>query len=377
MADESNRVVVVGRFPPPFDGQAMATARLADLLRSDLEVATINLSPPSSAFTRSEVRFDLVRLRHYAKSRASTRRALASFPGSPVLWTSVSPSALGHARDLLTILPATRNNPLAAVVHWGNFDGLFRAATTRSTARTLVDRADCFVFLDDMLSDRCAEWIPESKRFVIPNTIDDAIECDDAEVEEKQKSRSQESSLHLLFLSNMTPSKGYLDVLESIPLVLDAGTKVEASFAGRWESAEGERAFDKHVARLGLSGVVTHHGHLTDRVAAKRLYLSADVFVLPTYYPTEAQPLTIIEAMNAGTPVVTTRHAGIPLMAREGVEAIFVSPQSPSEIAAAVQSLSDRSRWHAFSRRVRDRYLTTFSADVVRGRWLSLVERLR
>jgi glycosyltransferase involved in cell wall biosynthesis len=175
----------------------------------------------------------------------------------------------------------------------------------------------------------------------------------------------------------MIRSKGYLDLLAAIPSLRDSGLDVEVSFAGRWEAEEDKRAFAEDVANRGLGGVVTHHGHLSDRLEAKRLYLSADVFVLPTYYPTEAQPLTIIEALNAGTPVVTTRHAGIPLMVRGGVEAVFVSPRSPNEIATAVASLADTARWVAFSRSARERYVSSFGADAVYSSWLSLVERLR
>jgi glycosyltransferase involved in cell wall biosynthesis len=38
----------------------------------------------------------------------------------------------------------------------------------------------------------------------------------------------------------------------------------------------------------------------------------AHVLVLPTWYPWEGQPLSIIEAMAYGTPVISTEHAGIP-----------------------------------------------------------------
>lgn len=374
---EANHVFVAGRFPPPVDGQTMATARLAQLLRRDLLVDTINLTPPHLAFARSEVRFDVGRISHYLRIRRSTRQALGSSPGSPVLWTSVSPTALGHARDLLTVLPATKGHRLAAVVHWGNFDQLFRAAITRVTARHLVDRVDCFVFLDDSLSDRCAPWIPASKRVSIPNTIDEAIECTDDDVVQKQNARADRERLHVLFLGNMIRSKGYLDLLASLSILKDSGVAVEVSFAGRWEAAEDERSFTDEILNRGLVGVVTHHGHLSDRFEAKRLYLSADVFVLPTYYPTEAQPLTIIEALNAGTPVVTTRHAGIPLMVRDGEDAVFVSPRSPNEIAAAIASLADPARWAAFSSSARARYVSGFSADAVYAKWLSVVDRLR
>ena len=42
-----------------------------------------------------------------------------------------------------------------------------------------------------------------------------------------------------------------------------------------------------------------------------RIFQESDIFALPTWYPLEGQPVAIIEAMAAGLPVLTTRHATI------------------------------------------------------------------
>ncbi len=90
---------------------------------------------------------------------------------------------------------------------------------------------------------------------------------------------------------------------------------------------------------------------------------------------TEAQPLTIIEALNAGTPVVATRHAGIPDMVRADKEALFVPLQAPEAIAEAVQRLAGEAAWQAASRHARARFQTRFSPDAVRRQWLALLEK--
>ena len=243
-------------------------------------------------------------------------------------------------------------------------------------ARLLVRRLSGFIFLDESLSQKCAEWIPVEKRFTICNSIDGATQCTPAEVATKQANRVDRKLLRVLYLSNMIGSKGYLDVLHAVAMLHAEGFPIAADFIGRWQSDEDQTAFMNFVAAHNLDTVVTSHGGISDRGRIKQFFLDADVFSLPTYYQTEAQPLSILEAINAGTPVVTTRHASIPNMVREDSnEAMFVPPRSPAAIAEAFRKLSDTKRWLIFSKAAALRFTNQFSPDAVREKWEALLAR--
>jgi glycosyltransferase involved in cell wall biosynthesis len=171
----------------------------------------------------------------------------------------------------------------------------------------------------------------------------------------------------------MIPSKGYMDVVTAMSVLRARGIAVEADFVGRWDSAEGQRTFEQAVHERGLGEHITHHGGIYDRAQAKALYLSADIFLLPTYYPTEAQPLTVIEALNAGTPVIVTDHASLPETIREGQEGHLVPPRAPEAIADAVEKLCDPDHWARSSVRARERFEEVFSPEAVRRRWKTLL----
>jgi len=357
----------------------MLTERLASLLEPDYEVQRINLSPPDTDLVKTDARFQTGRLRHYLSIREHTRQALAAAPQATVFWPSISPSLLGHWRDRVTVLPAFRpDQTVYGVVHWGNFDRVFRHPLTRHSARRMVGQLAGLVF-NPSLDTRCAPWIPAAKRITIPNTIDAAQLCVPADISAKQDDFKHRAAadhpIRLLYLSNMIPSKGYLDVLEAVRLLHARGVAVRADFAGGWMAEADRLDFEKRVHALNLTEHVTHHGAVTDRTQVKRLHLNADVFLLPTYYPTEAQPLTIVEALNAATPIITTRHASIPAMVRDGREALFVPKQDPSAIAAAVERLRTPSVWLAMSTQARERFVTAFSPEAVRAQWLRLVQR--
>lgn len=369
-------ITVVGRFPPPLDGQTIATKRLISLLPPALDVHRFNLSAGPTSFTESNVRFRPQKAWHYLTTYPRLRRRLAKHRDTTVLWTSISPSTLGHLRDLLTTLPAFKAaQTVFAVVHWGNFNRLFSSPITRFTARRLVSRLDGFVFLTHELSSRCASWIPAAKRFVVPNTIDEAVYCSNAEVEQKQTDRLKNNDLRLLFISNMTPSKGYMDVLQAVGLLRDRGLDVYADFVGRWEQDRDQKTFEAAVRKHRLQSRITHHGPIADREKIKALYLQADLFLLPTYYPTEAQPLTILEALNAGTPVIVTKHAGIPEMVNDGQNAQFVPPRQPKHIANTAELLSVPNRWLQYSKAARYRFTNKYSPSAVSKRWLELLEQ--
>lgn len=382
------RVVVVGRFPPPLDGQAVATARLADLLADGrggpFRVGRVDVGAPEGE--------RLVtpgggpgRAVHFLRLPARLRRALAAWPDAPVVWPSISPSPLGHARDLLTVAPAFRGRPVVAVVHRGDFERLFRSPLTAATGRALVRRLRAVVFLTDGLAARCAPFVPAAKRWVVPNTVDDAAVPAPPEVAAARAARAGRlateraagaGGVRLLYLSGMIPSKGYGDVLEALAALRGRGVEATATFAGRWPSAEAEAAFRARAAALGVDAAVRVLGGVSDRAAVRRLYLDADVFVLPTTYPVEAQPLTVIEALAAGTPVVVTRWAGLPEMVDDGGEGAFVDAGAPGQIADAAVRLAAPDAWRAASTAARARFDRQFSPAVVGAQWRAHLGRV-
>ena len=370
-------IAVVGRFPPPLDGQAVATRTLAAVLADapGLGVRRVNLSAPEA-----DVRADASALRragHYLDARRRVREALADAPATPAVWTTISPKPLGHLRDLATVVsPLGRRRPLVAVVHHGDFHRLFESTVTRASARRLVRRLSALVFLSPCLAERCAPWVPPDKRAVIANTTAADTHLPRAAFEAGRTVREPDAPIRLLYLSGMIETKGYLLVLDAVAELHRRGVPVRATWAGRWTGPEAEAAFWARADRLGVRHLVRHLGGVSDRGDVRRLYLGADVFLLPTTYPTEAHPLTITEALNAGTPVVATAHASIPEMVEDGRSGLLVPPHDPGALADAVERLRPLGAWRAFSAAARERYETAFAPDVVRARWLDLLAGL-
>lgn len=369
------RVCVAGYFPPPVTGQTMATQRLADLLSPVASVDQINLNEKAENKIETAASFQSQKVIQYIAGGKKLKAYIEGNPESTLLWTSISPQMLGHMRDLITVYPGIKQSQrVLALSHWGNFDRVFRQPTTRLTAKLLLQRLDGLVFLNNQLAQNCAAWIPDHKRFIIPNTIDDTVCASVEELHDKRMANGPESRLRILFLSNMIESKGYLDLLEALIHLKRSGTPFRARFAGRWLKKEDEDAFNNALSYNQLTADVSHLGPVNDRKKVKALHLWADVFVLPTYYPTEAQPLVLLEAMNAGTPVVATAHSGIPEMIKNGKEGILVPKKSPEAIATALEKLTSSDLWLRYSRNAEMRFLRFYSPKIVRAMWKTVLQ---
>ncbi len=88
--------------------------------------------------------------------------------------------------------------------------------------------------------------------------------------------------------------------------------------------------------RLGLNGSLELLG---DRGDIGELYRKADVFVLASR--SEGMPMSVLEAMATGVPVVASAVGGVPEVVVTGETGLLVEPGDPEALAAAIRKLLD------------------------------------
>lgn len=129
--------------------------------------------------------------------------------------------------------------------------------------------------------------------------------------------------------------KGHFDIVEVIPRICAQDDSIRFVFAG-------EEEFPGELARLqalvedkGIGGKVLFLGQ-TPREEVPALLACSDVFLLPSHR--EGMPVSLLEAMRAGAPIVTCPIGGIPDMLNER-SALLIPPGAPQQIAEAVLRL--------------------------------------
>ena len=90
------------------------------------------------------------------------------------------------------------------------------------------------------------------------------------------------------------------------------------------------------MGRLGLDDAVRQHGELTPSEVDRHLR-DADVFCLPSF--SEGLPVSIMEAMAIGVPVVATAISGIPELAVHDETALTVPPGNTEALAGALRRM--------------------------------------
>jgi len=127
---------------------------------------------------------------------------------------------------------------------------------------------------------------------------------------------------------------------------------------------------ERRARELGLGRRVEFLGHVAfDRLAGE--YRRADIFCLPSRQ--EGFGIVFLEAMAAGLPIVAARAAAVPELVSDGESGILVAPDSPGDLAAALDRLlsdpGERRRMGETGRR----QVTLFDVSIVSRHFLDAV----
>ena len=164
----------------------------------------------------------------------------------------------------------------------------------------------------------------------------------------------------VLFLSNLIPSKGVLTLMDALKLLTERGCPVACDFVGGETKEIDAARFDREVEARGLKGIARYHGK---RYGEEKLaYLrGADLFVQPT--EDDCFPLTLLEAMQQGLPIISTNVGAIPDEVVDGVTGLVVEPRDVVALADAMERLlRDDSLRRQMGREGRQRYEALFTA---------------
>ncbi len=135
----------------------------------------------------------------------------------------------------------------------------------------------------------------------------------------------------VLTVGRLTHMKGQRHLIDAVPLLAARFPRIAVIVIGDGPLRE---PLVRRVAALGVAGSVCFPGHRTD---ARLLLEAADVFVLPSRH--EGMPLAVLEAMEAGRPVVGTRVIGTEEVVVDGVTGSLVRRGDPVALASAVAGL--------------------------------------
>jgi glycosyltransferase involved in cell wall biosynthesis len=212
------------------------------------------------------------------------------------------------------------------------------------------------------------DLVPESRVAIIPNDIDDAPFL---EARKRLPVAPDHSGLkRVLFVGFMAPSKGFRDVIAAIPLTPGA----HFVFMGEWLKPEDEKEVRSLLRQQGVEERVTFTGSVS---GSKKydLFVSADIFVLPTYYAYEGHAVSSVEALAAGLPIVCTDHGALNESVQDGWNGFFLPPSDPAAIGRRLnQLIQDEALRRTMGERSRQLYLERFTLAQFVDSWSRAIQ---
>ncbi len=170
--------------------------------------------------------------------------------------------------------------------------------------------------------------IPSPKIIVVHNGID----LTRLQITDREESRCSlgigDDEFVIGFIGRLEEQKGVRYLLEAVK-------NLNSSFSHLKIIIVGDGALRKSLEeQASAMGNVTFLGYQRDTA---KLYSAFDVFVLPSLF--EGLPVSAIEAMAAGCPVVTTRVGGVAEVVEHEVTGLLVQPENSEQLADALQRL--------------------------------------
>jgi glycosyltransferase involved in cell wall biosynthesis len=246
---------------------------------------------------------------------------------------------------LLAQMVIRARRPFILHAHGAGFDKFHRGlpAPVRHLVNRTLQQANLVIALSSQWRDffiRECELAP-SQVTVLANPVRVPARC---------MERPGRKTVQFLHLGRLGKRKGAYDLVNAFAALPEGpGSRARLVLAGDGD-VDGVR---KQAAALGLGERVRVLPWI-DASQRDRLLAESDVFVLPSF--AEGVPMSLLEAMAAGLPSITTAVGGIPDVFTHGAEGLLVTPGDTTQLRDALtQYIVDEPARLAAGRRAYER----------------------
>lgn len=324
------RILIIGPLPLPTTGVSLANQVVYQELKKSpqFRVSVINTSFPS--FDEKLGSVSIKKLWFYLKLQIYFLKVFQN----DIVYITPGQTFYGVVKYALYLIAATLSRKQIIQHVHGNFLGKqyhLLAGIKKKIFYYLMSKTDKGIVLSKSLRPNFEPFIESENIFELKNFVIDELFFEDEIIERKNY-----TDLRIVYLSNLMEEKGIFDLLESLMQLEKKSIPYSAKIAGNIapENQKKAQEFFNHLRNTEYIGVVGKEQKI-------ELFKWSNVFVLPTYYTMEGQPISILEAMASGNTVLTTPHAGIPDVFKNGVNGFYVDPQKPESITKQLEYITN------------------------------------
>ena len=323
-------ILFIAALPPPICGQSKASKVLLDALQKKNKVDIINLG-------KKNLKNGVVSIKRIFEILVILAQTWNKKHGNDIIYLSLAESFLGNIRDLFIYLILYKNLD-KVFVHMLGGAGMkktLESNTFRKKINIFFLRKIAGIIVEGSLNfDMFSKVTSEKKIHIVPNFAEDYLFLSDHEIKDKY---SKNEPIKILYLSNLLNGKGYKELADAyIETSESIKHKVNIIYVGGFESNNDESDF---LTKIKNYAGIKYIGKFIDGEEKRELYSKSHVFCLPTYYPFEGQPISILEAYATGCVVITTNHSGIPFIFSDKKNGFLVEKKSVLSLQQAIEEI--------------------------------------
>lgn len=232
--------------------------------------------------------------------------------------------------------------PIVNHIHGADFDEFYIKASDakKRLIKKVYNKCTVLIALSAQWKEWLSQIVSENKIAVVENY---SVLHEDS-VNEKI---SRESNNNILFLGEIGKRKGCLDIPEVVEKVVEEIPNVTFVIAGSGRPTD-EQTIRKLTEKYKVSDHVEYPGWVIGK-QKDALLRKADIFFLPSY--NEGMPMSILDAMGYGLPIVSTKVGGIDKCVINNKNGFLYEAGDKDGFATAIISiLSDENKRRAMSK---------------------------
>jgi glycosyltransferase involved in cell wall biosynthesis len=243
-----------------------------------------------------------------------------------------------------------------------------KSGLLRLLFRWTFGRADRIIILANSFREPLEHWGYNKDRIELYSTMFDGKIFSDKHA---LIGKNNNGGLALLFLSRFVKEKGIFETLEAFDIIREKIHGASLVMAG---DGPERKSMEKWVRDHKLVDSIAFPGYLIGKSKAEAM-TRAGMFIFPTY--AEGCPVSLLEAMAAGLPVITTNVGGIPDVFTDRVNGRMLNEPHAKDIADAVFELAaDRQMMASIADNNRQQAWSSYEATVVTARLEILYKNL-
>jgi len=349
---DHSSILLLLRTPPPFGGGEIRAAALRDHV-FDLEDFCVRATSSKFRNKATQGRLSLWSVLEFVR-----------------VWVGIIWAIIKH-RPALIYLPLAKSFPhfvRDSVLVWtANLLRVKVACDLPGATFYFLGKGRCRTWYGRLVLSHCAcirvlgKGIARNlEKFGVTNTIvnDNGIEFKELGT---TRMRPIDGVSRFLFVGTLSPQKGFDQLVIACVRLAQMKLKFEIHAMGEWVSEEFRVQTMKTLRENSITYLFSFHGllHGTEKW---QVFSSSQVFVLPSMQ--EGQPLSVLEALAIGLPIVTSRVGAI----EETIEHrkngfLIVAGDVCGLTAALADSISDCDMREAFSVANRELFKRRFTKD--------------